>query len=290
MLHHIWQHRRRDYPGQEASDAVELGRARGAAPVGALPPGAHRRRRRLAPLAARRARAAQRAASISPAAEWTAACSRPASRPSASSGCSGAAISPSRPAGPSCATSSTCSRPPSSSCVRWRNAARHLPARRLSLRLMRIDVNAFLGVLSLPARAGHLARGAARRDGPDRHRRGLGDATCPASSGAIPPRATPGCWRRRERTPRLRPVPAVHPGSPSWEAVLRRRADAGAPAVRCDPTFYGIDPAGPSMRALAAACGAAGHAADARGAARGRPPAAPQRPCAPSCPPPRCAR
>jgi predicted TIM-barrel fold metal-dependent hydrolase len=26
ILHHIWQHRRRDYPGQEASDAVELGR------------------------------------------------------------------------------------------------------------------------------------------------------------------------------------------------------------------------------------------------------------------------
>ena len=25
MLHHIWQHRRRDYPGQEASDATELG-------------------------------------------------------------------------------------------------------------------------------------------------------------------------------------------------------------------------------------------------------------------------
>lgn len=26
ILHHIWQHRRRDHPGQEASDAVELGR------------------------------------------------------------------------------------------------------------------------------------------------------------------------------------------------------------------------------------------------------------------------
>ncbi len=26
VLHHVWQHRRRDYPGQEASDAVELGR------------------------------------------------------------------------------------------------------------------------------------------------------------------------------------------------------------------------------------------------------------------------
>ena len=25
VLHHIWQHRQRDYPGQEASDAVELG-------------------------------------------------------------------------------------------------------------------------------------------------------------------------------------------------------------------------------------------------------------------------
>jgi uncharacterized protein len=25
ILHHIWQHRRRDYPGQEASDAAELG-------------------------------------------------------------------------------------------------------------------------------------------------------------------------------------------------------------------------------------------------------------------------
>jgi predicted TIM-barrel fold metal-dependent hydrolase len=24
VLHHIWQHRQRDYPGQEASDAVEL--------------------------------------------------------------------------------------------------------------------------------------------------------------------------------------------------------------------------------------------------------------------------
>ncbi len=26
LLHHIWQHRRRDWPGQEASDGVELGR------------------------------------------------------------------------------------------------------------------------------------------------------------------------------------------------------------------------------------------------------------------------
>jgi predicted TIM-barrel fold metal-dependent hydrolase len=56
----------------------------------------------------------------------------------------------------------------------------------------------------------------------------------------------------------LRPVLAVHPEVSGWERVVRDAADAGAPAVRCDPTYYGIGPAGPSMRALAAACGRAG--------------------------------
>ena len=32
ILHHIWQHRRRDWPGQEASDAVELCRLAGRHP------------------------------------------------------------------------------------------------------------------------------------------------------------------------------------------------------------------------------------------------------------------
>ena len=63
------------------------------------------------------------------------------------------------------------------------------------------------------------------------------------------------CTRRE---PRLRPVPAVHPGLATWRDVLRAAVDAGAPAVRADPTFYGIDPAGPAMRQLAAACGEAG--------------------------------
>jgi predicted TIM-barrel fold metal-dependent hydrolase len=58
--------------------------------------------------------------------------------------------------------------------------------------------------------------------------------------------------------PRLRPVPAIHPGLDGWSETLRRAADAGAPTVRADPTFYAIDPAGPAMRALAAACGEAG--------------------------------
>lgn len=57
---------------------------------------------------------------------------------------------------------------------------------------------------------------------------------------------------------RLRPVPAVHPGVPGWESVLRDAVDAGAPAVRADPTYYGIGPSGPPMRALVTACSRAG--------------------------------
>jgi predicted TIM-barrel fold metal-dependent hydrolase len=58
--------------------------------------------------------------------------------------------------------------------------------------------------------------------------------------------------------PRLRPVLAVHPEVSGWERVLGVAVEAGAPAVRCDPTCYGIAPAGPAMRALAAACARAG--------------------------------
>lgn len=59
------------------------------------------------------------------------------------------------------------------------------------------------------------------------------------------------------RQRRLRPVPALHPGLPGWDAALREAADRGAPAVRCDPLHYGLDPAGLELRGLAAACGAA---------------------------------
>jgi predicted TIM-barrel fold metal-dependent hydrolase len=56
---------------------------------------------------------------------------------------------------------------------------------------------------------------------------------------------------------RLRPVPAVHPGIVGWRDVLGEARASGAPAVRADPTFYGIEPAGHLMLALAAACAAA---------------------------------
>ena len=58
-------------------------------------------------------------------------------------------------------------------------------------------------------------------------------------------------------SPRLRPVPAVHPGLAHWPDVLKEAATRGAPAVRCDPCWYGLHPSGPELRVLAAACGAA---------------------------------
>ena len=56
---------------------------------------------------------------------------------------------------------------------------------------------------------------------------------------------------------RFKPVPTVHPGLPQWEQVLADAANGGAPAVRCDPLYLGLEPAGGEMRVLAAACGAA---------------------------------
>jgi uncharacterized protein len=66
-------------------------------------------------------------------------------------------------------------------------------------------------------------------------------------------------WLREmaERHERLRPVLAVHPGLAGWEAVIRQAHDNDAPAVRCDPTYYSLDPAGSEMRSLVEACAAA---------------------------------
>lgn len=62
-------------------------------------------------------------------------------------------------------------------------------------------------------------------------------------------------YRTAARQGRFRPVPAIHPAVSGWENSLRQARESGAPCVRCDPTFYGIDPAGAELRALAVACG-----------------------------------
>jgi hypothetical protein len=60
-----------------------------------------------------------------------------------------------------------------------------------------------------------------------------------------------------DRHPGLRAVPAIHPGLANWERALSEAVDRLAPAVRADPTFYGLPPDGAEMRALADACGSA---------------------------------
>lgn len=60
------------------------------------------------------------------------------------------------------------------------------------------------------------------------------------------------------RTPRFRPVPAVHPGLPRWEEDLRDAEARGASAVRADPGYFGLAPAGNEMLSLVDATGACG--------------------------------
>jgi uncharacterized protein len=73
-----------------------------------------------------------------------------------------------------------------------------------------------------------------------------------------PAAGNPWLYETALRHERLHPVPAVHPGLAGWEQVLSEAKAAGAPALRCDPTFYGIDPVGSEIQSLSRACGAAG--------------------------------
>lgn len=122
---------------------------------------------------------------------------------------------------------------------------------------MRIDVNAFVGAYPW-RRVPGTSPGAvvAAMD-----RAGLDQAWVTHLPGVFwrdPAAGNAWLFEATRDQPRLRPVPAVHPGLASWGDVLRQAVDAGAPAVRADPTFYGIEPSGAGMRALAAACGEAG--------------------------------
>jgi uncharacterized protein len=122
---------------------------------------------------------------------------------------------------------------------------------------MRTDVNAFLG--SYPYRRVPGTSPEALLEAMDRT--GIDEAWVSHLPGIFwrDPAAGNGWLLETTRIhPRLRPVLAVHPEMAGWEGVLRAAAEVAAPAVRCDPTYYGIGTAGPSMRALAGACGRAG--------------------------------
>ena len=122
---------------------------------------------------------------------------------------------------------------------------------------MRIDVNAFLG--AYPWRRVPATSPSAVLSAMDRV--GIEQAWVTHLPGVFWRDPTEGnAWllEAASREARFRPVPAVHPEVAGWEAVITAARSARAPAVRADPTFYGIAPAGPAMRALAAACAAAG--------------------------------
>ncbi len=59
-------------------------------------------------------------------------------------------------------------------------------------------------------------------------------------------------YRACRDEPRLRPVPAVHPGMPGWQEVVRDAVALHAPCLRCDPMFYGLSADGTETTALLA--------------------------------------
>ena len=120
---------------------------------------------------------------------------------------------------------------------------------------MRIDVNAFLG--SYPFRRVPGTSAEALRHAMDRV--GIDEAWVshlPSVFWRAPVEGNGWLYETAAAERRFKPVPAVHPGLEGWEVLLGDAVDRGAPAVRCDPTYYGLDPAGAEMRVLAAACGA----------------------------------
>jgi uncharacterized protein len=121
---------------------------------------------------------------------------------------------------------------------------------------MRIDVNAFLG--AYPFRRVPGTSPAALRRAMDRVGIDLAWVShLPSLFWRNPVDGNEWLYEAAAAEPRFKAVPAVHPGLQGWEQVLGDAADRGAPAVRCDPTYYGLVPAGAEMRVLAAACGAA---------------------------------
>ncbi len=65
-------------------------------------------------------------------------------------------------------------------------------------------------------------------------------------------------YETAEKEPRFRPVPSVQPELANWRDVMNEARRHRAPAVRCDPNFLGMDPAGAAMNALATASGEMG--------------------------------
>ncbi len=73
-----------------------------------------------------------------------------------------------------------------------------------------------------------------------------------------PAAGNPWLYQTAARYPRFKPVPVVHPGLPGWEDDLALAVSSGAVAIRSDPGFLGLPPAGAELLALLGAAGDAG--------------------------------
>jgi len=122
---------------------------------------------------------------------------------------------------------------------------------------MLTDVNTFIGEYPYRPVPGGTPRGLMEA----MNRCGIGQAWVSHLSGVFwkdPTAANPLLYAALAPEPRLLPVPAVHPELANRDAVLDEAKGRGVPAVRADACFYGVEPAGAPMRALAGACAARG--------------------------------
>jgi hypothetical protein len=120
---------------------------------------------------------------------------------------------------------------------------------------MRVDVNAFVGAYPfrrVPGTSPEALLQAMERMSVDE----AWVSHLPSVFWRDPAAGNPWLYEIAERHVPLRPVPAVHPGLAGWEASIREAREQGAPAVRCDPTYYGLDPSGLEMRSLVQTCAA----------------------------------
>jgi uncharacterized protein len=118
---------------------------------------------------------------------------------------------------------------------------------------MRIDVNAFLGAYPfrrVPGTSPDALLRAMDRVAVDQ----AWVSHLPSIFWRDPAAGNPWLYETVQRYDRLRPVPSVHPGLSGWEQQIREARVAGAPAVRCDPTCFGLDPCGVEMRGLIGEC------------------------------------
>jgi uncharacterized protein len=118
---------------------------------------------------------------------------------------------------------------------------------------MRVDVNSFLGSYPyrrVPGTSPDALLRAMDRVSVDR----AWVSHLPGIFWRDPAEGNPWLYETAARHERFAPVPAVHPGVSGWKAVVAEARKAGAPAIRCDPTYYGIDPSGSSMQDLVRGC------------------------------------